>query len=217
MKRGFVIQENAVFYKHLQNIGLKDVAYAIAKLSDISGVAIVCSGNEFKVYMCDTLSFITTDLKEVIKAIVDCANIYLGEGTYYREDVPTINRYLKQIKTHNKLSSIFLPTQYKYMGNIRDSRVVRPVLADEIGIDRADAVIYGLQECGYFIVPSDNLKKGKYILIDKGVMGYTEKDYYKDGKVIKADTIKILKHYVKEGYMTKSHAKDIVDQITALD
>lgn len=215
MKRGFELKQNAEFYKHLQNIGLKDIAYAIAKLNDASGHAIVCDNGVFHCYDGETYLFRTSDLKQVINAIVECGDIYLKDGHFPKEDMSTIARYLKQIKTHKMLSGIFLPKRYKYTGNIRDSRVVRPVLADEIGIDRADAVIYALKECGYFIVPSDNLKRGKYLLIDEGVMGYTEEDYYKNGQDIKADIIKILKYYVKEGYMVKEHVKDMLDQINA--
>lgn len=100
---------------------------------------------------------------------------------------------------------------YKYKGTVKDSSLVKSDLVDCFGKDVADTIIYALDQCGYFIVPSDNKGKGDYILVDGTGMDFTDDDYLKDVSSIKEDTIKILNYYKKEKYIEEKHINDLLN------
>lgn len=110
----------------------------------------------------------------------------------------------------NKVLTKSQLTTYKYTNTTTNNTLIEQILVDTLGENKANSLILSLSEMGYFIAISDNLNKGKYILVDGLAMQYSEMDYFNTIEDIIKYTIHSINYHIKEYYIDESRGKEML-------
>lgn len=102
MKRGFKFEDNKVFYNHLKNRGLGEIAYSVTKINDIKDNKIIPSNGGYAVVNSEFGEVCTyANLKDVIRGTVDEGVADITNDHYFDDaDVKAVKRYIKQITNY---------------------------------------------------------------------------------------------------------------------
>lgn len=143
-----------------------------------------------------------TDLKnEAIRLVKK--NVADGFMTSYQG-----HQLINNLATESKKRKV--PQYYTYRGTIEDSSLVQSDFIGGLGKDKASMLMWALDKMAYFVAPSDDIKKGRYIIVDKDTLKYSNEDYLKTVEDVRKEVITLVKGYIKEGYIDKSRGEDIL-------
>lgn len=102
---------------------------------------------------------------------------------------------------------------YEYKGTVRDCSLVKDDMIKVLGKNRAEMLIWALDQFDYFVIPSNDLNKGRYILVDRGNLSYMEDDFFVTINELRNDTINAIKYYIAQNYIDRSRGLEIIENI----
>lgn len=102
---------------------------------------------------------------------------------------------------------------YKYKGKVRDCSLVRYDMVKELGRKKADVLMWALEQFNYFVIPSNQLNKGKYILVDGWTLIYTDEDFYRTIEDLRDDTVNAIKYYISQKHVDENRGLEMIEGI----
>lgn len=102
---------------------------------------------------------------------------------------------------------------YEYKGTVRDCSLVKDDMIKVLGKKRAEMLMWALDQFDYFVIPSTDLNKGRYILVDRGNLSYMEDDFFATINKLRDNTVNAIKYYIAQNYIERSRGLEMIEGI----